>query len=85
LTNIEEIGSNLTKSEERNLLNIFNDIVLNIAEREQINPTLFFSKKSQKEFIRLALNTSSEEALRGLTGWRRQLIRDPLNKLLLNY
>ena len=85
LTNIEEIGSNLTKSEERNLLNIFNDIVLNIAEREQINPTLFFSKKSQKEFIRLALNTNSEEALRDLTGWRRQLIRDPLNKLLLNY
>tara|TARA_B100000700_G_scaffold300297_1_gene368275 strand:- start:1933 stop:2736 length:804 start_codon:yes stop_codon:yes gene_type:complete len=85
LTNIEEIGCNLTKSEERNLLNIFNDIVLNIAEREQINPTLFFSKKSQKELVRLALNTSSEEALRALTSWRRKLIRDPLNKLLLNY
>jgi len=85
LTNIEEIGCNLTKSEERNLLNIFNDIVLDIAEREQINPTLFFSKKSQKELVRLALNTSSEEALRTLTGWRRKLIRDSLNKLLLNY
>jgi len=85
LTNIEEIGSNLTKSEERNLLNIFNDIVLDIAEREQINPTLFFSKKSQKELVRLALSTSSEEALRTLTGWRRKLIRGSLNKLLLNY
>jgi len=85
LTNIEEIGCNLTKSEERNLLNKFNDIVLNIAETDSINPTLFFSKKSQKEFIRLALNRGSEEALKGLTSWRRQLIRDPLNKLLLNY
>ena len=85
LTNFEEIGCNLTKSEERNLLNIFNDIVLNIAEREEINPTLFFSKKSQKEFIRLALDQGSEEALKDLTSWRRQLIRDPLNNLLLHY
>ena len=85
LTNIEEIGCNLTKSAERNLLNKFNDIVLNIAEKDKINPTLFFSKKSQKEFIRLALDRGSEEALKELTSWRRRLIRDPLNKLLLNY
>ena len=85
LTSIEEIGSNLTKSEERNLLNKFNDIVLNIAERDKVNPTLFFSKKSQKDFIRLALNRGPEEALKDLTSWRRRLIRGPLNKLLLNY
>ena len=84
-TDTEEIGCNLAKSEERNLLNTFNDIVLNIAEREQINPTLFFSKKNQKEFIRLALNRGAEEALKDLTSWRKQLIRGPLNKLLLNY
>ncbi len=84
-TNFEEIGCNLTKSEEGNLLNKYNDIVLNIAEKYKINPTLFFSKKSQKEFIRLALDRGSEEALKDLTGWRRRLIRDPLNNLLLNY
>ena len=84
-TDTEEIGCNLAKSEERNLLNTFNDIVLNIAEREQINPTLFFSKKNQKEFIRLALNRGAEEALKDLTSWRKHLIRGPLNKLLLNY
>jgi len=84
-TNFVEIGCNLTKSEEGNLLNKFNDIVLNIAEKNKINPTLFFSKKSQKEFIRLALDRGSEEALEGLTSWRRRLIRDPLNKVLLNY
>ena len=85
LTTNEETGCSLTKSEERNLLNAFNDIVLNVAEREKINPTLFFSKKSQKGFIRLALNEGSEKALQDITSWRRQLLRDPLNKLLLNY
>ena len=85
LTNIEEIGCNLTKSEEGNLLNKYNDIVLNIAEKYKINPTLFFSKKSQKEFIRLALSRGSEEALNDLTSWRRKLFRDSLNKVLLNY
>ena len=59
--------------------------MLNIAERDKVNPTLFFSKKSQKDFIRLALNRGPEEALKDLTSWRRRLIRDPLNKLLLNY
>jgi len=82
---IEENGCNLTKSEERNLLNTFNDIVLNIAEREEINPTLFFSKKSQKGFIRKALIEGSEKALKDITSWRRELIRESLNKLLLNY
>jgi len=85
LTNIEEIGCILTKLEERNLLNTFNDIVLNIAEREEINPTLFFSKKSQKGFIRKALIEGSEKALKDITSWRRELIRESLNKLLLNY
>ena len=85
LTDIEEIGCSLTKSEERNLLNAFNDIVLNIAEITEINPTLLFSKKSQKEFIRSALNNGSEEALKDLTSWRRELIRGPLDKILLNY
>jgi len=85
LTKIEETGCNLSKSEERNLLNTFNEIIINIAETNRINPTLFFSKKSQKEFIRLALNRGSEEALKDLTSWRRGLIREPLEKILLNY
>ncbi len=85
LGNIEEIACNLTKLEERNLLNTFNDIVLNIAETEQINPTLFFSKKNQKVFIRLALSEGSEKTFKDITSWRRELISDPINKLLLNY
>ena len=85
LTGNEEIGCNLTKLEERNLLNTFNDIALNIAEIEQINPTLFFSKKNQKTFIRLALKEGPEKAFKDITSWRGELIRIPLNKLLLNY
>ena len=85
LTNSEETGCNLSKSEERNLLNTFNEIIINTAETLRINPTLFFSKKTQKEFIRLALNRGSEEALQGLTSWRRELIREPLDRILLNY
>jgi len=85
LNKIEEIGCKLSKSEERNLLNNFNEIVLNIAETEKVNPTLLFSKKNQKEFIRLALNRGPEEALNDLTSWRRELIRGPLDKVLLNY
>ena len=57
-----------------------NKIVLSISSRNKINPTLFFSKKNQKEFIRSALNRGSEEALKGLTSWRRNLIREPLKK-----
>ncbi len=85
LRTTEEIGCKLSKSEERNLLNTFNDIVLNISKIEEINPTLFFSKKNQKEFIRLALSEGSERAFEGITGWRSQLIKDPLNEILLNY
>ena len=84
-TGIEEMGSSLTKSEEKNLLNTFNDIILNIAEITEINPTLLFSKKNQKEFIRSSLNNGSEEAFKGLTSWRRELIKEPLDKILLNY
>jgi len=85
LISIEEVGCNLSKSEEKNLLNTFNDIILHISKKKKINPTLFFSKKSQKEFIRLALNSGLEEALEALTSWRRELIRDPLDKVLSNY
>ena len=57
----------------------------NIAEITEINPTLLFSKKNQKEFIRSSLNNGSEEAFKGLTSWRRELIKEPLDKILLNY
>jgi ribonuclease D len=81
----EDINTGLTKTEEKNLLNKFNDIVLHIAELQEINPTMFFSKKSQKDFLRLAITEGFEKASSEITTWRSQLIIDPLGRLLRDY
>ena len=77
--------SMISKSEERNLLNKFNEIIINISARERINSTLFFSKKNQKDFIRVALGKGLEEAFQTITLWRKELIQDSLKNLLLQY
>ena len=81
----EDINTGLTKAEEKNLLNKFNDIVLNIADQEQINPTLFFSKKGQKDFLRSTIEKGFEKASSEITSWRYQLIAEPLGSLLQDY
>ena len=81
----EDINTGLTKSEEKNLLNKFNDIVLHIAELEKINPTMFFSKKSQKDFLRLTINEGFEQASSEITSWRCRLLAEPLGSLLQDY
>jgi ribonuclease D len=81
----EDIQKELTKAEEKALLNKFNEIVIYTAQLKEINPTLFFSKKSQKDFLRLALDDGLDNALKNITKWRSGLIRDPLNKLLQDY
>jgi len=82
---VEEFRSNISKSEEKNLLNKFNEIVINISKKEKINPTLFFSKKNQKDFIRAALSKGIEDAFAAVTMWRRELIQDSAKNLLLHY
>ena len=81
----EDINTGLTKAEEKNLLNKFNDIVLHVAELQEINPTMFFSKKSQKDFLRLAINEGFEKASSEITTWRSQLIAEPLGSLFQDY
>ena len=66
-------------------MNKFNEIVLNIADKESINATLLFSKKNQKDFLRLALNKGFEVASISITDWRSDLIKDPLQNLLSEY
>tara|TARA_B100000686_G_scaffold354981_1_gene468677 strand:- start:5229 stop:6053 length:825 start_codon:yes stop_codon:yes gene_type:complete len=78
----EELRSALSKNEEKNLLNKFNEAVINISAEEKINPTLFFSRKNQKDFIRLALNKGLEDAFLTITQWRRELIQDTVKQLL---
>ena len=78
------IASKLNKSEESNLLRKFNEIVIYLAEREEVNPTLLFSKKSQKEFLRRVLNQGFKDASKFITNWRKELIKAPLEKLILD-
>ncbi len=79
----EEAACPITKSEEKELLNQFNEIVLNISQKIQVNSTLFFSKRFQKEFVRLALVNGTEEAYREITSWRRGLIKESFDRLIL--
>ncbi len=78
------IASKLNKSEESNLLRKFNEIVIHLAEREEVNPTLLFSKKNQKEFLRRVLNQGFKDASKFITNWRKELIKAPLEKLILD-
>ena len=81
----EENLSILTKAKEKNILNKFNEIVLNISEKEEINPTLFFSKKSQKDFLKLTLDNGFHQTCNNITNWRRDLIFNSLEDLLKDY
>ncbi len=75
----------LTKADEKQLLDKLNKIVIKISVANNINPTLFFSKKSQKEFMRLTLNEGLEESINTITEWRSNLIKKPLEVLLRDF
>ena len=72
----------ITKSEETDLLLKFNKAVDDISRREKINPTLFFSKKAQKYFLRLVFKKGIEPACKEITPWRSQLIKEEILSLL---
>ena len=72
----------ITKAEEEDLLLRFNEAVEDISKRERINPTLFFSKKAQKDFLRLVFKKGIEPACKDITPWRSQLIKDEILNLL---
>ena len=82
---IEDASIDLTKAEEKTLLNKFNEVVLYTAEAKGINPTLFFSKKSQKDFLRLTLDIGLENALNKITSWRSELIETPISSLMKGF
>ena len=78
----EELSRIISKAEENELLYKFNKIVVEIAARENINPTLFFSKKFQKDFLRLVYLQGLDVAFKQITPWRKELIREGLLDLL---
>ena len=77
-----ELERNITKAEETDLLLRFNKAVERISKREKINPTLFFSKKAQKDFLRLVFQEGIEIACEKITSWRSQLIKQEILDLL---
>ncbi len=82
LSNFLELERTITKAEEAEILRKFNKIVKEISEREKINPILFFSKKAQKDFLRLLLIKGLDFACNEITLWRSELIREEILDLL---
>ncbi len=85
LEDLNDIDFNLTKSEENILLSKFNHSVLEISKKEEINPTLLFSKKNQKAFIRSVFSVGIDKAFLDITNWRKNLIEDSIKILLKEY
>ena len=78
----DDLERTITKAEEADLLLRFNKAVEMISRREKINPTLFFSKKAQKDFLRLVFKVGIENACNEITPWRSQLIKEDTLNLL---
>ena len=77
-----DLERTMTKAQEAEILNKLNNIVEEIAGHEKINTTLFFSKKAQKDFVRLVLAKGLDSACDEITYWRRKLIKEPMLNLL---
>ena len=77
-----DLERSITKAEEADLLIRFNKVVEFISNREKINPTLFFSKKAQKDFLRLVFKDGLDLACNQITPWRSQLIKEDILNLL---
>ena len=75
----------LTKEQEKIFLSEFNLVVQDISESLKINKTLVFSKKSQKELLKLILVEGTESALCNLTPWRKELLLEKLLYLIKKY
>lgn len=82
VSNLAEPQRMITKVQELEMLRKLNEKVEMIAEQEKINPTLFFSKKAQKDFLRLVFIKGLDEACTQITLWRRKLIEEHIMNLM---
>ena len=71
----------LSKQEEKKFLSSFNNIVDLISRDKEINSTLFFSKKNQKDFLRNVLNQGLKSACNEIPKWRKELLLKDLTAL----
>jgi len=77
--------SSISKKEENELLSSFNKLVNSISQRNDINATLFFSKKSQKDFLRNSLRLGMSLASNSIPQWRKRLIYKDLESLFSKF
>ena len=62
-----ELSRTLPRQQENELLGKFNSVIVKIAKEKDINSTLFFSKKAQKDFLRLIFLKGLDAAYEELT------------------
>ena len=77
-----ELERIISKAQETEILGEFNRIVETISINKQINPTLFFSKKAQRDFLRLVFIEGLDLACKKITPWRSKLIKQEISFLL---
>mgnify|MGYP001156901353 CR=1 FL=1 len=76
----------LSKSEEEKGLSKFNQLVVTTSKKWEINPTILFSKKNQRDFLKMMCKGSIDSSLATLPTWKSKLleknIRDIFKYLL---
>ena len=82
ISNFIELERMITKAQEIELLTKMNKIVTEISKQQAINTTLFFSKKAQKDFLRLVFIKGLDSACENVTTWRKDLIKEDILNLL---
>ena len=70
-----------TKKEEKEFLINFNKVVTLISKQKEINSTLLFSKKGQKDFLRNIINDGLKYSCNELPKWRKDLVLKDLSGL----
>ena len=76
------IRRSIPREQENELLYKLNLKVNEIAKQERINPTLFFSKKAQKDLLRIALLEGAGPAFNEITPWRKKLLKKEIIEIL---
>ena len=72
------LKTGLSKSEESNLLSNFSNLVNSISEKKELNATMLFSKKNQREFLRSCFFNGFSFALKRIPNWKKDILLDDL-------
>ena len=83
--NVKKVNQSLSRAKEKAFLNSFNQLVLSISEREQINATMLFSKKNQRDFLKMSLSYGFKLACESIPKWKNYLLFEDLHSLFKEY